>query len=265
MVPLDPILNSRIAERRTGASFGIRIGRAIGRRLEAEFSVDVSQSRLEIQRTVLDGVEVSRASFDRAWQALFLDEPTVFVAPHVSATTTVYEEGRQVLTSGGVNINLRTEGTLIPYLSAGAGVVSNVGTNPSVTLEGRYGFLAAGVFPLEEFDTVILRHGTDDKVFVGVVGGGFKYFLNPQRGLRVDVRAHLGRNPSRTLVSATSRATATPPLQTSLFSRTTPSLQISNNPSIPSTLNGSISDFESFTGRGTSRPVSVTVGFFWRL
>ena len=265
IVPLDPVLAGPLAERLPGIPIGIRISRAIGRRMRAEFSLDVSQGRLETRRDALDGIEVSRASFERAWQAVLLDEPATFVAPQVSSTSTAHDEGRQVLTTGTLHIDLRAEGTLIPFVTGGAGVVSSVGTSPSVTLEGRYGFRVFDTFPLEEIDTVILRHAADDHVFVGVVGGGFRYFMTPRRGLRVDIRAHVGKNPSRTLISAHPRSTPTPPLQTFLFSRTTPSLQISNHPNYPSTLSGSLTDFESFTASGTSRPVSVTVGFFWRL
>jgi hypothetical protein len=265
IVPIDGVLTAPLAERSNGIQFGLRVSRALTRRVDAEFNLDIHQGRLQVDRQALDALDISSASFEDVWRALAVDEPVALQAADVSSVVTVEGTGRQILTSGALSIKLRTSGTLVPYVTAGGGVVSNVGDRPSVVMEGRYRFQTFGLFPLEEFDTVILRDATTDHVLAGIVGGGFKYFMTPRRGLRVDVRAHFGASATRTLVSATPRTPATPPFQIALYSTTTPSLQISNASTASSTLSKPLSDFESFSGHGKPRPVSVTVGFFWRL
>ena len=144
----------------------------------------------------------------------------------------------------------------------------NNGATPSVDLNGSYAFDVIGFFPIAERDSVHVRHATDDKVFIGVLGGGVKALLTQRSGIRVDARVHVGRQTIRTLLSADPDMVASPGPVTDLAvaSFLTPVIQLSNSEaSGRTTLSGaSITDFESFNADGLLNQVLVTVGYFWR-
>ena len=52
ITPLDPVLNSSVAQRANGGTFGFRISRHITPRYTAEFSFDYSLARLEMSSKV---------------------------------------------------------------------------------------------------------------------------------------------------------------------------------------------------------------------
>lgn len=106
-----------------------------------------------------------------------------------------------------------TQGRVIPYATVGAGIISNRGDTATADLDSNYSLLLGGVLPLIETDSVSLLHSIDDNVFVGVFGGGVKFFLAQRSGIRVDVRVHLSDNTVRTLLDANPNvATASPDL-----------------------------------------------------
>lgn len=88
----------------------------------------------------LAGVEASRASFLSAFNVP-LQAGSAGMAPVVTATSTDMidkQRGHQVFTTGVLNINLKTDGKIIPYATVGGGVVVNGGDTPSATLAGNY-------------------------------------------------------------------------------------------------------------------------------
>jgi hypothetical protein len=84
-------------------------------------------------------------------------------------------------------------------------------------------------------------------------------------GLRVDVRDHLTRSSTATLLSA--QPGATPPTGNRFFivSFGARNLVFTNAPGVRSTLSGGpINSFRTFEGRGIEHSVTITTGLFWR-
>lgn len=274
--PLDPLLATSGAERQSGGSVGLRVSRRFTRRMSAEFGLDYVRAPLKMTDDLLAGIEASRTSFTANLNTLLLSTGGPFTNVSVTSTSTLQDKkGRQIFTTGAVSIKLITQGRIIPYVTVGAGTVTNRGDLPSATLVGNYQFRIGGLgvgigggpgpAPVNETDTVTL-HYVAENALVTVLGGGIKRDVSARWGLRADVRAYLSRNTVSVLLDANPAvATGTPAGFIASF--TNPSLQVSNNPStgVQSTLSGpAISGFKTFTGSGTQTHVSMTVGFFTR-
>lgn len=265
ITPLDSAIHVPAA-RQPGVTVGGRIGRAVTPWVTAEFSLDYTRGVLRIPDDVLERVDTSRASLAAAFNGLIGVGP--FVAQTVSSITDVRNDvGSQLLTIGTAIVKLRARGTVVPFVTAGAGVISNIGDMPAVTLTGKYSFAIGGIFPISETDTVTVSYELARREFVGVFGGGITYDVSSRTGLRIDARAHLNRSTLSTRVNASPTVeTQAPPF--AIASSTTPSLQFSNNSLVTgaqSTFGGpAIADFESFEGGGWVRRVSVTAGWYWR-
>lgn len=262
---LDPVLQSSL-ERRSDVVFGARVSRRISRRVAAELSVDYSRGALELPASSVSGTDATSASFISAWRGV-LATNIFFVSPVVTSTVANRSrEGHQVFTLGSAVIDLTKPSKLTPFAIAGAGFVANIGDAPSLTLAGKYQFQFGGVIPVSESDTVTVRYSVPDRTFVGVLGGGFKYALSPRSGLRVDVRAHIGKSGIDTVVDATPAVQTTTPGGTA--SSTNPSLQFASNPpflNASSTLSGpAISGFRTFQGTGVQSQISFSAGWYWR-
>ena len=127
------------------------------------------------------------------------------------------------------------------------------------------------MLPFDETDSVTLRHTIDDTAFVGVFGGGAKFFLTQRSGIRVDVRVHLSDNTVRTLLDANPNVETTtlPQRAAEISTATNPSVQFSNSPAVinlESSLSGpALNDLEVFEISGGVRQLLVTVGYFWAL
>lgn len=265
MTSLDPVLGGLLAERRHGGSFGVRVSRALNSRLAAEFSLDYSLAQLEITGAAVTGIATSRDSFLAVFNDL-LRGP--FSQPRVTSTADLGDgKARQVVSTGTLNINLKTSGNLIPYVTAGAGVISSVGATPSATLAGNYQFLLLPFLsPHDQSDTVSVRDSRPDHALVGVFGGGVRWHASPRWGVRFDVRGHLSRNKVSTLLDANSATvTRTAPPLTTFSTPTNPSIQFSNGPARPSSLSGPrIDGVETFSGNGIQSQFNITAGVFWR-
>ena len=262
---LDPVLSESIAQRQSGGSVGFRISRHLTPRYTAEFSFDYSRGQLEMTDAALAGIEASRATFVSAFNARIADTGV----PATSTATVHAQEGHQIFTAGALNINLATDGKIIPYITVGGGILTNADDTPSATLVGNYRFLmgpASGrVVFYDETDTVNLRSSIKGHTFVGVLGGGIKYAVTPRWGVRLDVRAHLSKTSISNLVDASPTvATLTP--ATVAMSPTNPTIVWSNNPStgVQSSLSGPINGFQTFAGSGMEMQIGIVPGFFWR-
>ncbi|MBI3492563.1 MAG: hypothetical protein HY047_12410 [Acidobacteria bacterium] len=271
---LDPILNSSVAQRQNAGSFGFRISRHVTPRYTAEFGIDFSRAQLTMSDAALAGIEASRASFISAF-SVPLPAGAGGNTPLMTATSTdTVDQPRayQVFTTGVLNINVKTDGRIIPYATVGGGVVVNGGDSPSASLIGNYQITAppgspmAGLVKHDETDTVSLRYSIERRAFVGVLGGGIKYAVSSRWGVRLDVRAHLTRNSVSNVVDANaSVATLTPVAVYAI--PVNPAVQFSNNPSTnaQSSLSGApINGFQTFGGSGTQVQIIVVPGFFWR-
>jgi len=272
ITPLDAVLTKAGTSRERGGSYGFRIGYAITPRLTAEFNVDATRAPLRLTDALLAGVEASRVSFTQTWVGLIsTGGGVVFTEPSVASTATITRDGgRQLFTTGALTINLATQGTVIPYATIGAGVLSHTGDLPSVTLVGNYRFaslnaLAPGRFPVNETDQVTIRIAAHDALTT-VVGGGVKITPSARWSVRADVRAHISANKVDVLVDATPNVAMGTPAG-AIASTLTPSLQFSNNPSTgqESNLSGpAIAGLRTFTGSGSAVQLGVTGGIFVR-
>jgi len=269
MVALDPVLNTQSAERDHAASFGFRISRDLTPRWALEANFDYSLANLSMNRAALNGIEASRA----AWQAAFIDLFTNSCGcPNtVLATSNVHaSDGQQVFGTLGVNFNLTTHGRFVPYVSFGGGAIGNAGGLPSAVLVGNYQALV-GIQSYNETDSVRIHYAVDDITPTGYFGAGFKYYVTPTWGFRMDVRDYLSGNgvdtlvdasPSRVAVAAGTGVPTGPPFDD-------PTIQFSNDPSLVSpanlsSLSGSLTNFRTFGGSGVHNQVAVTVGVFLR-
>jgi hypothetical protein len=237
-------------------------------RFTAELTIDYSPAKLEMTRENELAIEITRGSFENAFNTFLVVTGAPITGRTVTSRGTVnVGSGRQLFTAGTVNVALKTSGSVIPYLTGGAGVLSRLGDKPSATLEGNYRFQVFGTSPMNETDVVSVHVSVPDNDFVGVVGGGARYLASQRWGMRVDGRVYLSSHKLDTLIDATpSVATATP--TNFLASATTPAIQWSNFPpgsAIQSNLTGqAVSGFRTFEGGGTQSQFILTAGLFWR-
>lgn len=266
MTPLDPVLTKAGVDRKRGLDFGGRVSRRLTSRLSAEFSVDSVAGTVSLSDAALKGIEATRASFAPMWNGIIATGAGLFASPNTSSTSALTDgtHARQTSLTGAANVALSTGTRLVPYLTAGGGVLLRSGDLPSATLTGNYQFRFFGSAPLNESDVVKVHFAAKDRGPVGVFGGGVKYALSPRQGLRVDLRVHLSPNSLDTLVDAQpNRVTGTPPF--SIPSTTSPALVFSNTSATRSSLSGpAIADLKTFAGSGTDLQTRLTVGYFIR-
>jgi hypothetical protein len=265
ITPLDPVFARSFVDDQRGTSVGVRVSRRLSRRFSAELAFEHGVIRLRMDPAVIPIVEAARASFVPAWTAVIANGP--FVSANVTSESALHDgRGRQSLTTGALNINLRTSGKLVPYATAGAGFLVTTGEAPSASLTGHYQFQTLDQIPVNETDTVRLRSSVDNGP-VFVVGGGLRYFVSPRWGIRVDIRGLFNRVTTTTFVDATPSVMSASPSAPAIVaaSLTTPAVQFSNNVIFgPSSLARPLNDFRGFEGSGVQKQVNTTAGVFFR-
>ena len=269
ITPLDTVLNRPLADRRGGAGGGFRLSRELGGRFAAEFNFDYASTRFELRESARSGLTATSGSFRPAFAGILVPAGA-FQGLSITSTDGIDEgRGSEATATGALRVRLLTRGRFIPYVTAGAGLTRLRGEGPVATLNGAYSFQFAGLFPFAERDQVSVRQVFDERLFVGVVGGGVTAELTPRSGVRVDVRAHIGSTSDRILLDATPSITTTIALPFEIFSLTNPSISFSSfpQPSVapPSSLSGpALDDFTTFEVTRTRNQVLVTVGYFFR-
>jgi len=265
ITPLDPVLTSRTAERDNGGAFGFRISRDITPRWAIEANFDYSLANLRINSAGVNGIEASRASWATGWTNFF--SISTGTGPVVTSTSAIdRSEGHQIFGTAGVNVNLLTEGKVIPYLSFGGGALANTGDLPSAALVGNFQINFFGA-PYNNTDAVLVNWTMPGVQGVGYVGGGFKYYVTPRWGIRLDVRDYLSGNGLKQYVSASPLvATLTPAQAIAGPATLNPDIQFSNDPpSGPDTLSGpALTRFRTFSGDGIRNQIVVSGGIFFR-
>jgi hypothetical protein len=269
IVPLDGSLDSPFADRHGGGVFGVRLSRALTSRFAAEINFDVTRAPVDVRASFATQVGITASSFENTFSGLLarIDSATTPVSVRSSGTT---QDGdrRQVVATGAININLTTRGRVIPYATAGAGILWEGGDNPAAELEGQYRWLLADVPVLDEADRVRLVQANDDNAFVGFVGGGARLLFTERSGLRLDGRVHLGSRTVRTVLDAEpAPTTALPALAAGFFrTATNPSVVFSNNfRNLTSSLSGPpLDDVSVYEATGIVAETLVTIGYFWR-
>ena len=261
IAPLDDLFERASTHRTSGAVFGARIARWLNARYALEFSFDVGTGTMALTPETLETIEVTRASFVPAFATLFGARLT---DGHARATI-VEQEGRHLVATGALVINLMQSDRFAPYAVVGGGIDSPRGEAAEVALDGMYEFRTALAMSLiRETDTVTIQYESA-RSLVMMFGGGFRWDLSPRSGLRGEVRVHLGSNGPHVLVStaATNVRLEGPP--TAVLFVATPSLLFSGSTTLMSTLSGSaVERFEAFRTSALWTRAAITFGYFLR-
>jgi hypothetical protein len=273
LVPLDPLLGTAIGDRKA-TTFGVRVGRAVGSRLRAEFTFDYLYRAFRFDSESRDAVEQTRVTAEATWQRVLASTGPSSTSSSVSSTK-LEGEGSQVMALGVLNINLRASRLsdllslpprFMPFITAGGGVMSFPGDPLRITLNGANQLTLANLTHFAEADGVTVEYSPARHTFVGVVGGGFTYDLTRRVGIRSDVRFHLSPNRVTVTLSASPLVVNQSPTGV-IASQTSPSLQMSNDAAlgVESSLSGPpIADFETYRSSGVNRRLTMTGGIFFR-
>jgi hypothetical protein len=258
--PLDAAFDSVDFETPNRAAFGVRLRRAISRRVSIELNVDAVPDGVSTPDGLVAASESTRESFESAVSALLSTGPFSDVA--VSATRATPDGSLTDLSAtAALNLHFRPDASLVPYITAGGGVAVATGSSPSVVLEGRYRFSILGQAAIEESDRVTISIERDT-TFVAVVGGGVRQRISGRWGFHVDGRVFVGPG-GRRLVIDTASSTASAMPASFIESFTHPSVQFSNHPSTgrQSTLSAPpVQGFSVFESDGLGTRLLVTVG-----
>jgi hypothetical protein len=266
---LDPVIASSAAQRQNGAAFGVRVSRALGTRVRAEFAVDVADSGLAFTSAAQSGIAASRASFQSFWASFVT---LGFSGPSVTSVATFTPGStREILTTADLRIDLKKTAKNTWCVTLGGGLLHPDGMGPSATLAGNYQFTVNGIEPFSETDTVTI-HGHASTRAVGVVGGGWTHALSSRIGLRADALLYLGRSGITTTIDAT-------PTRALIENRsnqialttgpTVPVLEFYNGTdeggwAISSLSAAAVKNFTTFTGSGLQSRVAITAGLYVR-
>jgi hypothetical protein len=266
LVPLDGALGRLGLSGTNAPVMGMRLRRDLTARWSIDLSTELWRGATEIDPALLDAVETSRASFEGAFRGLFATGP--FGATAVSTDVSISERTtRELAVIGSVRYHL-LKGSWSPYLTVGGGVLTRIGSLPSITLNGSYRFQVQAAAPAVSFaesDTLTLRFEQAAGP-VGVTGLGLRRQLNSRMGFSIDGRMYVSRETLRLRVdSRPSVTTGTPGGFIESF--TAPAVQFSNNPSTgrASSLSGTpLNGFEAFTTSGVQLRYAITAGVFIR-
>src|SRR4051812_20433143 len=253
IIPLDPLLGQALGRHDNGPSIGLRLSRDFSAHLNGELNVDWSVSPIAIGDSRLIQVEATRAHYTDLFP---------ISTPEGAISDIRRSAGSQLFYTGVVNVNLKTEGKVIPYLSFGAGAVSDLGPRPHAGIFAQYAFVPEH----QEADVVNLEAGSKHSThFVGVLGFGVKYYATPRWGLRMDLRDHVTRNYMDTILSAHPIIATMSPGNAVSFIIPTPDIQFSNDPSKgASSLSGETNRLRTFKGDGIENQLNFSIGVLYR-
>jgi hypothetical protein len=139
LTALDPILREPLAHRRTARALGARAGRLLTPRLVAEINVDYAVGALGLTEETRRGLDAASSTFISAWNGLLLTGAT---SNRKITSVTDSDDGDDPMLSltGALKTRLLPGRRVVPYATVGAGTIFHLGTTPSATLTGDYGF-----------------------------------------------------------------------------------------------------------------------------
>lgn len=258
---LDAALETTSMTSTAAAPIGVRVSRSLSPRLSFEFTFDVLGS-VTLTDEATAAAEATRASFETAWMTR-LNALTAFSGRVVTSALTTGDGGRQTLATGALVMHLKSHGRMTPFVVAGAGVWMASGDPATMTLAGDYRFLSGSNTPYRQQDnlTVKFQSGTSAAF---LAGGGVTYALNGKSGIRADLRAHFGPDPSEVQITW-NPVTVIGPIPLVLSLSNAPAIQISNVASVQSTLGfASQPDFVVASADGMRTLMSLGVGYYYR-
>lgn len=263
ITPIDAVLTGASAHRSGAApSFALRATRRISPRYAIDFAFEHRGSGLALTGGAQSALDAARDNFQAALTGLIGTIPQ----NDVNVTTSVMQSksggGQSSLTAEAV-ITLVTHGKLTVHAIAGGGVLFRGDGSVDVKLTGAYTFSIFGVFPINETDAVTIHVADSGTSALGTVGGGITYDLTPRQGIRVDGRLYLSSSGLTTHVDARPTARRVSPGSV-LPSETTPSIQFSTVPNIPTSLSSTATALNTFNGSGLEIRPQVSFGYFVR-
>jgi hypothetical protein len=178
---------------------------------------------------VAAALESARGSFGDTFTELLGSGPFTSVSVEAGAEVSG-EARREIAAAAALSADVGRLGPLTPYLTLGGGIIAGAGATPTAELSGRYRFSVLGQVPIDESDQVTIEFERPP-TFAAVVGGGVRRDLSERWGVRFDVRAFIGPDPTRVRVTAQPSSVRGSPAGF-IESFTNPSIQFSNDPSI---------------------------------
>lgn len=257
ITPLDSLLLGNAVTREPQALAGLRIQRALTRRLSLSIAGDYMRSTLSFEPSALTALETTRTSYITGLTRA-LSSPTL--ASSVTAVTTVtdHQASQMVRGTGSLVYDLTVGRRLTPFVTVGGGVVTASEKMPTATLVGSSS-LGNGT-SIYWTDTVTLTYSHSTDYAFGLGAAGFTYDLSKRLGVRVQAELQLSPNSQSNLVAAV----ATRSLEST--GAAFPSLTFGNVPfNQTGPLNAvPVSETETRSGSGLERRGVVTTGFYLR-
>lgn len=261
IAPLDGVLTTGAA-RKSGPSYGFRIGHTVTSHALAEFSLDMGQSHVTLTDDTLAAIEASRASFKAVFDGLLVNQAAGAVT--TSSATIQSGGGSQMSMIGSVNINIGTFGRITPFVTAGGGLMLSRGAPTGFTMTGQYIFVlnnpgsAANGTVMGDTNGFAVTYGVPSSL-VKLFGGGAQMRLSNHSGIRADVRAYVA---GVTIEIVTDNTTPNSSTNGTLTRGSNgPQVQISAG-NQPSTLENGGYRFTSFSGSG--KIVTTTFAYYLR-
>jgi hypothetical protein len=267
---LDGMLTSLGATRRPGVAGGVTIARDVSPHLSIGFNVDADLQSLATTAAAAAAIQATTTGFDTTFPDLLLQRLQILeIRIKTTATTSgLSSVGRQILASGTLIYRLRPGPHLDPFVTCGAGVITNSGA-PAITLVGNYQFPVSGpggvqIGAIQQTDTVTIHLSDGRSRPVGIVGGGIEQDLSGHTGFRFAVELAIGANQAQTAIDASPTPTPSSPAVDLFIFNPTATL-VFNNQAQGSTLSGpALTNVKTFAGTGTRIQSSLTASYFFR-
>jgi hypothetical protein len=258
ITPIDPFLSASSVKAGSAIPFGVRLSRALTRRVRAEFAFDLLGAS-ELSDDARNGAQASRSSFQSAFAAKFGS----LAGQVITSDFTVTGGGREALVTGALVFDLKESGRLMPYVVAGGGPLISTGDPVALTLTGDYRFVSASNTPYRQTDTTEVRFESGT-TFAALAGAGFKWAINGRSGIRVDFRVLFASDPLKVLLNWNPVTIPGTPANTIVLGGT-PAIQISTNGAFQSTLGylRASEDVEISPADGMRPRANLTVGYYY--
>lgn len=228
ITPLDAAIAGIGRSAQNNSSMGGRVRFRTAPKVWMELGVDVSSGVSSMPDSLAASVEATRASFVSTFTDLLASGP--FTNRTVVATATPTPGGgtwRDITATLAANMEFGAIAGLTPYATLGGGFVTRRGSQPSVSLTGRYTARILGASPIDETDRVTIR-GVASNAPAAVIGAGLSRTLGGRLTFRFDARLiAANRTIGANIDAAPLVATGTP--ADFIESFTNPSIQFSNN------------------------------------
>jgi hypothetical protein len=265
IVSLDPVLTSAATTTTTGANLGVRIGHTVTKRVLVLFSYDQASAQLPLTDAVQTNATASNDSFQTFWNTfLTLRRPTTLTNVSAKSTLSVDQaSGSERMLAVTADVRVITLGGWTPFVTVGGGLALPLPqVQTEVTLVGNYQATVVtgnNRAALNETDQLRIRYEMLPAPFQ-ILGVGVERGLSAHVGVRADFRSFLGVNQVRTRIDTAPISGPTPPPTGVIRAGGTPDVQISTNPSFPTTLSlQGIDHFDSFEARGNLSTFSAGV------